>query len=482
MSYLSFVLFTTVVSLLTFEPIIEVIPIPLPPELSQSPNQKLKGLITSARSQIDQLQKDEGSSSQLLSKAWGYLGSIYDVHGWSSEALFCYQHAIRFERQNFRWLYLLGRLTYTTQPDEAVESLSRAIKINPQYTPAYVYLVQSLRRIGDIEAAKKQTKRLQQLIPSNSLAYLWLGELAFSQGQFKQATQQLQMALKFNPNQNEARTKLIQAYFAQGDFESANRYQLYTASTTEHQEIEDPIWESVTDLGLSSRWFLERANRYMKQQSFRSAAKEFSMIISVADNDPEIWLNYGICLYHTKQHSTATTILESALALQNRLIAEGQKTDFGNLEAQCNYHLGLIYEQNNQPDRSIKKYQKAVDLSPSNIIYRRQLAQVYWEMKMYQIAIEQYKKIINVEPEDEKAIYRIGLIALQKGNLEKAKSCFSRLVSINPNHTRAYGALGLTFFQLGAQRKAIEAYEAILNIEPDHQQAQSMLKKISNID
>ncbi len=275
MSYLSFVLFTTVVSLLTFEPIIEVIPIPLPPELSQSPNQKLKELITSARSQIDQLQKDEGSSSQLLSKAWGHLGSIYDVHGWSSEALFCYQHAIRFERQNFRWLYLLGRLTYTTQPDEAVESLSRAIKINPQYTPAYVYLVQSLRRIGDIEAAKKQTKRLQQLIPSNSLAYLWLGELAFSQGQFKQATQQLQMALKFNPNQTEARTKLIQAYFAQGDFESANRYQLYTASTTEHQEIEDPIWESVTDLGLSSRWFLERANRYMKQQLFRSAAKEF---------------------------------------------------------------------------------------------------------------------------------------------------------------------------------------------------------------
>ena len=103
-------------------------------------------------------------------------------------------------------------------------------------------------------------------------------------------------------------------------------------------------------------------------------------------------------------------------------------------------------------------------------------------MKMYQIAIEQYKKIINVEPEDEKAIYRIGLIALQKGNLEKAKSCFSRLVSINPNHTRAYGALGLTFFQLGAQRKAIEAYEEILNIEPNHQQAQSMLKKISNID
>ena len=35
---------------------------------------------------------------------------------------------------------------------------------------------------------------------------------------------------------------------------------------------------------------------------------------------------------------------------------------------------------------------------------------------------------------------------------------------------------------MGAQRKAIEAYEAILNIEPDHQQAQSMLKKISNIE
>ena len=480
MSHLSFLFLA--IYLFLFWSIAEAVPIPLPDELSQTPNQRLKKLVASARSELDQLQQDTHSSSKSLGRAWGHLASIYHIHGWSSEALVCYQHATQFDDQNFRWLYLLGRLTYTTHPKKAVKALSRAIEIAPQYEPGYIYLVQSLRRTGEVETAKRKIEKLKQLAPSNPLAYLWSGELAFSEGQFEQASQQLKMALKYNPNQNEARTKLIQAYFAQGDFESANRYRIYTTSPVQYQKIEDPIWESITDLGLSSRWFIERANRYMKQQLFQRAAKEFSTVISVSDNDPEIWLNYGICLYHIEQYATATTTLESALALQTRLENDGQKTDLQELRAQCHYYLGLIYAQHDQPKRAIASHQKAINLIPSNTSYRRQLAQVYWKERMYQVALEQYRKIIKFEPEDEKAIYRIGLMALKKGELDEAKSYFNYLISLNPNHTHAHGALGLIFFQLGAHKKATAAYETILSIEPNHQQAQSMLKKIRGND
>jgi len=476
LSHLSFLFLA--IYLFHFWSIAETVPIPLPDELSQTPNQRLKKLVASARSELDQLQQDTDSNSKLLGSAWGHLASIYHIHGWSPEALVCYQHATQFDDQNFRWLYLLGRLTYTTYPKKAVKALSQAIEIDPQYTPSYVYLVQSLRRTGKVETAKRKIEKLKQLAPSNPLAYLWSGELAFSEGLFEQASQQLQIALKYNPNQNEARTKLIQTYFAQGDLESANRYQLYTTSPLQYQEIEDPIWESVMDLGLSSRWFIERANRYMRQQAFQRAAKEFSMIISVSDNDPEIWFNYGICLYHIKQYTTAITILESALALQTRLGNGERKTDFQKLQAECHHYLGLIYAQHDKFNQATANHQKAIKLIPSNTVYRQELAQFYWKMKMYQAAAEQYRKIIKSEPKDEKAIYRIGLVTLQKGKLDEAKSYFNQLISINPNHTYAHGALGLIFFQLGEWKKAIVAYEMILSIEPDHQQAQSMLKKI----
>lgn len=466
------------VGLLIFQVIVEAVPIPVPKELSQTRNLKLKQLVSTARKRLENVQQDTQPKPRSLGQAWGHLGSIYDIHGWSSEALVCYQYATQFDQEGFRWFYLLGRLTYTTHPKQAVKALSQAIEIAPKYVPAYVYQVQALRRTGQVETAKTQIQKLKRLDPSNPLVYLWLGELAFAERRFEEASQQLQMALKHNPDQSEARTRLVQTYVALGDLKSANQHRLQALLPTQHRKIEDPVWQEVVDLGLSSRWFIERGKRYMRQKAFQRAANEFSMIISVAEDDPEIWFNYGISLYHTEEYATATTALESALALQTRLGDESQAPNFQQLLAECHHYLGLIYAQHDHPNQAISHQQKAIDFAPSNTVYRRHLAQVYWQTKMYQPAADQYRQIIQSQPSDAKALYRLGLMALKQGQLDAAISYFNRVLSISPNHTHAHGALGLIFFQLGERQKATAAYETILRIDPDHQPAQSMLQKI----
>ena len=93
-------LFLTV-GLLIFQVIVEAVPIPVPKELSQTRNLKLKQLVSTARKRLENVQQDTQPKPRSLGQAWGHLGSIYDIHGWSSEALVCYQYATQFDQEGF---------------------------------------------------------------------------------------------------------------------------------------------------------------------------------------------------------------------------------------------------------------------------------------------------------------------------------------------------------------------------------------------
>ena len=474
--------------------------IPQPEGTADIKNLKLKDLVQTAQNRVKNALQQAKSASKSIGLAWGHLGNVYHVHGWETEAILCYQQAAELDPEAFRWFYLLGLLTYTTNPRAAAVSLHRAIEINPQYVPAYVYHVQALRRMGEIEAAKKQLQRLQQLDASNPYVHLWLGEVALGEKRFEVARHHLQTALKHNPHQSEAHAKISQAYLALGNAKLAKPHAEQARFPSWYREIDDPVWLEVTTLGVTSRWFVERGMRYNRQGDFQRAVDQFSVVISVAQDDPDICLNYGIALYHTQRYTEAAIVLENALVLTSQIQDAPQGAQSQRLRAECYNHLGLIYRQVDQTKRSINHLQKAVDLFPADTEYRRHLADVYWQAKMYDRAAEQYQRLLRVhlQPgrpridippliesktnvQDEQVLYRLGLALLQKGQLDSAISYFNRVLSINPGHTQAHGALGVIFFQQEKWQQAVDEFDTILRLEPNNRHARSMLAQIGGL-
>ena len=65
------------------------------------------------------------------------------------------------------------------------------------------------------------------------------------------------------------------------------------------------------------------------------------------------------------------------------------------------------------------KAKKAIEIFPLNIEFHQNLAEIYWQGKMYDQAAEEYEIIIKHDPLNEQALYRTGLAFLKKdmGNL-----------------------------------------------------------------
>ena len=96
--------------------------IPQPEGTADIKNLKLKDLVQTAQNRVKNALQQAKSASKSIGLAWGHLGNVYHVHGWETEAILCYQQAAELDPEAFRWFYLLGLLTYTTNPRAAAVS------------------------------------------------------------------------------------------------------------------------------------------------------------------------------------------------------------------------------------------------------------------------------------------------------------------------------------------------------------------------
>ena len=483
--------------------------IPQPYGLSKISNLKLSENIKTAQDVLQKAPED--------AEAWGNLAKIYHIHGWEAEAIQCYKRATEIVPTEFRWLYYLGLITYKITPKEASSTFAKAISINSEYPAAYIYYAHALRGTGHLKEAEQQLKRAKELNPTNPFADLWLGELALTDRRFNDARRHIQSALNLNPKQSEAHAAMAQVDLVLGNKASALQHAIDARQPTQHTEMDDPLWLQLMDIGVTSRWFLERGKRYIRNKKNDLAVTELSTVISAAQKDPEVWLNYGIALFHIKEYSKAVAALESTHMviektdkMRSKMIKKLDQLD--HLKVQSHYYLGRIYYDTERLSKAISNYQQAIQIKPDfievhsrlgmtywkanrfdeavaqckkaierfplNIEFNQNLAEIYWQSKMYDQAAEEYKIIIKHDPLDEQAFYRVGLAFFKKDMLDEASSYFQKVLSINRQNTFAHGAMGIIFYKRGQWQKAINKFQQVLLLEPKNQHAQKMLEQL----
>lgn len=481
--------------------------IPQPNDLNLVEEPRLLQAIESAQKAVE---KAPGKAA-----VWGQLGKVYHIHGWEAEAAQCYRRAAEIDPTEFRWLYYLGMITHKTDPQAAEVVLAQAIRLDPEYPPAHVYYAYALRRLGRFEGAKRHLERAKALDPQNPYPDLWLGELALAAKQFESARDHLRRALTLNPEQSEAHAGLAQVALVLGDREAANRHAQAARKPTAHAEMRDPLWWEVLKEGVTASLYAARGRRYLLEGDFAHAVAELEVLISGAQKDPEVWLNYGVALLFTERYGEAIVALESALAVLRDNEGKKSKNPEGmaDLKTESYYNLGLVYYrtgrmekaiaacqkaiqlepdfanaygslgmvywETGRHDEAILQYKKAIEIAPMNVEFHQDLAKIYWQKEMYDEAAATYQIVVTHNPSDGDARYRLGLVLLGNGKYDEAVSCFQKVLEINPNNMLAHGALGVTYSKLGRRQAAIEEFQAVLRLDPQNQNARDMLKQLS---
>ena len=346
------------------DPMLESMP---QPDLSQVSAPLLLEVLQQARETL--------ATAPDSAAAWAHLGHLYFIHGWEEAAIPCYQQAAQIERDEFRWLYFLGRALYEQAPARAAEVLTRALALNPAYPPAHLYCAYAYRNLGHYREARHQFQRALEQDPKNYFAHLGLGQLALSAGQLESAQKILGEALELDSKPSEAHAGLSQAYQALGKEQAALHHAQSARKHTRIRTVPDPLWREAEAAGATSYWFSKRGERYLSQRNFEAALAEFSRLVHEGVTNPMHWCNYGSALLGVQRTEEAITALGKAL---QEARSPGNERKLTSLDMIRIYHtLGQAKMHAGDLDQAEQLMGQALKLNPGIMEVVFNLALIY---------------------------------------------------------------------------------------------------------
>jgi len=106
------------------------------------------------------------------------------------------------------------------------------------------------------------------------------------------------------------------------------------------------------------------------------------------------------------------------------------------------YRLGRYYEGRGAFDKTIKEYNKALDLDPNYGMVHNQLGYLYLDMGDFSKAVEHFKKYVSINPGEANPLDSLAEAYFWMGNLDEALASYKDALEIKPD-------FGGTNFRLG---------------------------------
>jgi len=161
-------------------------------------------------------------------------------------------------------------------------------------------------------------------------------------------------------------------------------------------------------------------------------------------------------------------------------------------------NLAYMYKVTRQKQKELKQREAIVRLDSSNVEYLMDLADLYFDLNMFDKQIDALQRILKIEPNNSVAQTSLvtamkksgrdpidvlrtrwqnnpnnssygveyGEELFKRGNFEDAREVFKKVTAIDPENLRAWTQLGRCYENLNQPAKAIDAYQGILKVNP----------------
>jgi tetratricopeptide (TPR) repeat protein len=283
----------------------------------------------------------------------------------------------------------------------ASRNFDKAIKLNPKYTAAYIENGYTNLEMRKTDFAIQNFTKVNELEPENKVAIKELMNLYFSYRQYAKA---VDFAQKCKDCEGVDKVVAISLY-QQEDYAKAEKALLaYVAKNATDAE---------------ANYTLGRT--YMEMELGQKSIAYYEKAVQL-DTTRSNWFNeLGILCY-------SMNAFKKAAFYFNKAAATGiiQTNDF-------NENLGYSYIYSGEFDKGEKLLLEIMAKKPGDKDILRDIAQAYYDTKLYDKSLEFCQKLLEMDMKDSKALYQAGMCFQKKGQKEKGQAMCDKAIELDPS-------------------------------------------------
>ncbi|MBI4712044.1 MAG: tetratricopeptide repeat protein [Planctomycetes bacterium] len=392
----------------------------------------------------------------------------------SEEAITDLENVLKYDPQSYIGYFAKGMLQRRLdQENEAIQSFSEAIKLNPDYALAYYNRGYSyILTKGNYELALADFNKAIELNPSFAEAYIARGGLYDGMNDYERTISDYEKAIAINP-------ELSQEYFTGALIHSQSKdYDpaiLYFTKAIEHNPN-----HILT--------YYNRGDVYAARREYDKAIADFNKVIDLAPDFAEVYFRRGEVYGNIKEYDKALADFSQSIklkynvqqsyynrALVYRVLGEYDRAieDYTSIIAidpalgNAYYTRAILYELKEEFDKAIADYTKKVELDPADVDGYFHRALTYVQKKEYARAIKDFSKTIALQPNPLNAYYNRGFAYANAGDTERAIADYTKVIELDPNMAVAYSGRGVCYKNKGDYDKAIVEFNRAIELSPD---------------
>ncbi len=166
---------------------------------------------------------------------------------------------------------------------------------------------------------------------------------------------------------------------------------------------------------------------------------------------------------------------------ENEIFKSFNLKSFNNLHAWTAYHIAEAYSNTNDVNRSVKWFEKAVELAPYVLDFRNKLGSAYMNAGKISDAEKEFEFMLKEHPKNISAYTNLGFIKLSQNKVAEAEQLYNKALALDPD----YEPLLLNFAGLKAYKKdykgAVEVLNQILKKNPGNTKAKMALQQLKSM-
>jgi tetratricopeptide (TPR) repeat protein len=360
----------------------KVLDVPFPQLSSFDPS--IQNQLREGRANLEGALQRPDITELELGLAFGRAGMLYQAYSLHDTAEICFRNAVTLDPAEFRWPYFLGHVhDANREPEQAIDSLERALEIRPDYLPALIQLAQVQLDENRLEDAESLFRGALELDAGCAAAWLGLGKIASSRRDFATAVQHLEAARRLAPAATEINYPLGVAYRGLGELEKAASFLEQRGPV--RAEVNDPVMGEVRGLTRGVQTFQNRGSAYFEEGQYELARAEFERAVEADPADPGARINLGLTLAILGDGAQARRALEEALRLESDNVT-------------AHYNLGTLLAKQGEDRPAVEHLEAALRVNPDLLEARLNLGNALRRLGQFEAALGHYRQVVEGDP------------------------------------------------------------------------------------
>jgi len=135
-------------------------------------------------------------------------------------------------------------------------------------------------------------------------------------------------------------------------------------------------------------------------------------------------------------------------------------------DARGYYQKGRSAAQENEAERAVVSYSRAIKLDKKNSSYLIGMANAVSKQERYEPASFLFKSVVAIDPRNDLGYYNLGIILEKLGKDDESLEMYQKALCLDPDDTDGHSNLANILTRKGRYKEAQEHYAKVLELKP----------------